>query len=106
MNLHVALIPIVLLCTIEDSLKDFQDPPNNMTKLNSKERSSLSWAINRRSFSTVEDDQSCEDAPILALPEGSEDFHRILRRFKEGFGRCVDAKRKGDFLCITPVEDS
>ncbi|GKC99824.1 hypothetical protein Tco_1170099 [Tanacetum coccineum] len=33
-------------------------------------------------------------APILALPEGSEDFHRILRRFKEWFGRCVDAKRR------------
>ncbi|GJU98640.1 putative reverse transcriptase domain-containing protein [Tanacetum coccineum] len=30
----------------------------------------------------------------LALPEGGR-FHRILRRFKEGFGRCVDAKRKG-----------
>ncbi|GJY34867.1 putative reverse transcriptase domain-containing protein [Tanacetum coccineum] len=28
-----------------------------------------------------------------------------LRCFKEGFGRCVDAKRKGDFLCITPVKD-
>ncbi|GKD78210.1 hypothetical protein Tco_1340831, partial [Tanacetum coccineum] len=33
-------------------------------------------------------------------------FHRILRCFKEGFRRCVDAKRKGDFLCITPVENS
>ncbi|GJV83519.1 hypothetical protein Tco_1523417, partial [Tanacetum coccineum] len=25
-------------------------------------------------------------------------FHRILRCFKEGFGRCVDAKREGDCL--------
>ncbi|GJU44162.1 hypothetical protein Tco_1201428 [Tanacetum coccineum] len=31
-------------------------------------------------------------------------IHRILRCFKEGFGRCVDAKRKGDFLCITPIK--
>ncbi|GJW33420.1 putative reverse transcriptase domain-containing protein [Tanacetum coccineum] len=37
---------------------------------------------------------ACVSAPILALPEGRE----------EGFGRCVDAKRKGDFLCITPKE--
>ncbi|GJR31998.1 putative reverse transcriptase domain-containing protein [Tanacetum coccineum] len=34
-------------------------------------------------------------APILALPEGSE-----------GFGCCIDAERKSDFLCITSVEDS
>ncbi|GKF60423.1 hypothetical protein Tco_0177209 [Tanacetum coccineum] len=33
-------------------------------------------------------------------------FYRILRCFKEGFGHCVDAKRKGDYLCITPTEDS
>ncbi|GKA69840.1 putative reverse transcriptase domain-containing protein [Tanacetum coccineum] len=32
-------------------------------------------------------------------------FYRILRCFKEGFGRCVNAKRKGDCLCITPTED-
>ncbi|GJW02060.1 hypothetical protein Tco_1560916 [Tanacetum coccineum] len=30
----------------------------------------------------------------------------ILRRFEEGFGRCIDAERKGDFLCIPPAEDS
>ncbi|GKA67456.1 hypothetical protein Tco_0767373, partial [Tanacetum coccineum] len=28
------------------------------------------------------------------------------RRFIEGFGCCIDAERKSDFLCITPVEDS
>ncbi|GJU97644.1 putative reverse transcriptase domain-containing protein [Tanacetum coccineum] len=33
-------------------------------------------------------------------------FHRILRCFEEGFGRCIDAERKSDFLCIPPVEDS
>ncbi|GJW23994.1 putative reverse transcriptase domain-containing protein [Tanacetum coccineum] len=30
----------------------------------------------------------------LALPEGSERFHRILRFLKKGLGRCVDAKRE------------
>ncbi|GKG05849.1 hypothetical protein Tco_0325935, partial [Tanacetum coccineum] len=45
-------------------------------------------------------------APILVLPKGSEDFIAYCYRcFEEGFGRCVDAKRKGDFLCITPVKD-
>ncbi|GKG35564.1 hypothetical protein Tco_0440718, partial [Tanacetum coccineum] len=29
----------------------------------------------------------------------------ILRRFDQGFGRCVDAKGKGYFLCITSVKD-
>ncbi|GJV83716.1 putative reverse transcriptase domain-containing protein [Tanacetum coccineum] len=34
-------------------------------------------------------------------------FSRILRRFKEGFGRCIDAEReKVDFLSIPPVKDS
>ncbi|GKA62759.1 putative reverse transcriptase domain-containing protein [Tanacetum coccineum] len=31
-------------------------------------------------------------------------FHRILRRFKEGFGRCVDAKRKVFLLKIWKLE--
>ncbi|GJS17147.1 putative reverse transcriptase domain-containing protein [Tanacetum coccineum] len=38
--------------------------------------------------------------PMTKLTQTKERrFHRILRRFKEGFGRCVDAKRKGLFLC-------
>ncbi|GJX95864.1 putative reverse transcriptase domain-containing protein [Tanacetum coccineum] len=32
-------------------------------------------------------------------------FHHILRCFKEGFGRCIDAERKSDFLCIPLVKD-
>ncbi|GJW12480.1 putative reverse transcriptase domain-containing protein [Tanacetum coccineum] len=35
------------------------------------------------------------NSPILALTEEAKHLHRILRCFKEGFGRCVDAKRKG-----------
>ncbi|GJR42312.1 reverse transcriptase domain-containing protein [Tanacetum coccineum] len=34
-------------------------------------------------------------APILALYPRKRRFYRILRCFKEGFGHCVDAKRKG-----------
>ncbi|GJW14898.1 putative reverse transcriptase domain-containing protein [Tanacetum coccineum] len=42
------------------------------------------------------EDSSKGSMPVAqsALPEGSERFHCILRCFKEGFGRCVDAKKK------------
>ncbi|GKA54047.1 hypothetical protein Tco_0752996, partial [Tanacetum coccineum] len=43
---------------------------------------------------------------LCSAPIRKRRFHRILRRFKEGFGRCVDAKRKGDFLFIMPTKDS
>ncbi|GJX65968.1 putative reverse transcriptase domain-containing protein [Tanacetum coccineum] len=33
-------------------------------------------------------------------------IHRILRRFKEGFGRCVDAKRKGNAVGSELICDS
>ncbi|GJS70667.1 reverse transcriptase domain-containing protein [Tanacetum coccineum] len=39
--------------------------------------------------------QNLCSAPILALPEGSKDFIIYCDAFEEGFGRCVDAKRKG-----------
>ncbi|GJS68535.1 putative reverse transcriptase domain-containing protein [Tanacetum coccineum] len=31
-------------------------------------------------------------------------FHQILSASKKRFGRCIDAKRKGDFLCITQLK--
>ncbi|GJR90500.1 putative reverse transcriptase domain-containing protein [Tanacetum coccineum] len=48
-------------------------------------------------------------APILALPDRKPTtFIRIstARCFNQGFGCCVDAKREGDCLCITPTENS
>ncbi|GJW08460.1 putative reverse transcriptase domain-containing protein [Tanacetum coccineum] len=38
-------------------------------------------------------------ATKACLTEGMRKIHRILRCFKEGFGRCVDAKRKGT-ICM------
>ncbi|GKG19134.1 putative reverse transcriptase domain-containing protein, partial [Tanacetum coccineum] len=33
-------------------------------------------------------------------------MHRILQCFDQSFGRCIDATREGDCLCITPTENS
>nr|GFC19292.1 putative reverse transcriptase domain-containing protein [Tanacetum cinerariifolium] len=35
---------------------------------------------------------------------GKRRFYRILRCFEQRVGSCVNAKREGDFLCITPAE--
>ncbi|GJZ31909.1 hypothetical protein Tco_0576956 [Tanacetum coccineum] len=45
------------------------------------------------------------NAPILDYMKKRR-FHCILRCSKKGLGRCVDAREKRDFLCITTVEDS
>ncbi|GJY80151.1 putative reverse transcriptase domain-containing protein [Tanacetum coccineum] len=42
-------------------------------------------------------------APILALPEGSEDFIVYYDASKKGLGAVLMQKREGIFLCITPV---
>nr|GFB64893.1 reverse transcriptase [Tanacetum cinerariifolium] len=31
---------------------------------------------------------------------------RVCKPYLDKVGRCVDAKKEGDFLCITPAEDS
>nr|GFB68364.1 putative reverse transcriptase domain-containing protein [Tanacetum cinerariifolium] len=47
-----------------------------------------------------------EDIPKTAFRTRKRRFHRILRCFEQRVGRCVDAKKEGDFICITPAEDS
>ncbi|GKG39234.1 hypothetical protein Tco_0463379, partial [Tanacetum coccineum] len=67
-----------------------------MTKLTQK-KVKFEWGNKQEAAFQLLKHKLCS-APILTLPGGSRRFHRILRRFKEGFGRCVDAKREGDFL--------
>nr|GEY50590.1 putative reverse transcriptase domain-containing protein [Tanacetum cinerariifolium] len=43
---------------------------------------------------------------LLKKEELKRRFYRILRSFEQRIGCCVDAKKEGDFLCITLVEDS
>ncbi|GJS65963.1 putative reverse transcriptase domain-containing protein [Tanacetum coccineum] len=63
-----------------------------MTKLTQK-KVKFVWGDKQEAAFQLLKQKLCS-APILALPEGSEDFNAILRRFKKGFGHCVDAKRK------------
>ncbi|GJR72663.1 hypothetical protein Tco_0085028 [Tanacetum coccineum] len=68
-------------------------------------RLSLEWGDKTRSsFSDIEE-KVVQCTNLHYLKEGR--FHRITATLsKKGFGRCVDAEGKSDFLCITTVEDS
>nr|GFB63044.1 putative reverse transcriptase domain-containing protein [Tanacetum cinerariifolium] len=44
--------------------------------------------------------------PMTKLTQKEAKIFRILRCFEQRVRRCVDAKREGDFLCITSAEDS
>nr|GEY14852.1 putative reverse transcriptase domain-containing protein [Tanacetum cinerariifolium] len=44
-------------------------------------------------------------APILALAEGAEDFVAYCDASHKGLRCCIDAKREGDLLCITTIND-
>ncbi|GJU64318.1 hypothetical protein Tco_1246153 [Tanacetum coccineum] len=86
--------PSVTSIGLSRVFKDRQD--KIMTKLTQK-GVKFDWgAIKQEAALFKFDNRSCAVAPILALPEGSEEISfSIMRCFKEGFGRCVDAKRKG-----------
>ncbi|GJT30050.1 putative reverse transcriptase domain-containing protein [Tanacetum coccineum] len=58
-----------------------------MTKLTQK-KVKFEWGDKQEAAFQLLKQKLCS-APILALPEGSEDFIACLRHFKEGFGRCV-----------------
>ncbi|GJS30050.1 putative reverse transcriptase domain-containing protein [Tanacetum coccineum] len=84
-------------------IEGFSKIAKPMTKLTQK-KVKFEWGDKQEALSTVEA-KVCAVHQSLALPEEAR-FHRILRRFEEGFGHCNDAERKSDFLCIPPVEDS
>ncbi|GJT47595.1 putative reverse transcriptase domain-containing protein [Tanacetum coccineum] len=72
--------------------------------------SSLHWGDKQAAaFQLLKAACACECActkPRSEVAEGSEDFIPILLCFKEGFGRCVDANRKGDFLSSRQLKKS
>ncbi|GJZ70719.1 putative reverse transcriptase domain-containing protein [Tanacetum coccineum] len=43
--------------------------------------------------------------PCALLKEAKISYAYCEQLKRKGFGRCIDAERKSDFLCITPVED-
>ncbi|GJZ96356.1 putative reverse transcriptase domain-containing protein, partial [Tanacetum coccineum] len=85
-------------------IEGFSKIAKPMTKLTQK-KVKFEWGDKQEAAFQLLKQKLCS-APILALPEGSEDFIAYCDALKKGFGRCVDAKRKSDFLCITSVEDS
>ncbi|GKF52961.1 putative reverse transcriptase domain-containing protein [Tanacetum coccineum] len=74
-------------------IEGFSKIAKPMTKLTQK-KIQFVWGDKQEAAFQLLKQKLCS-APILALPE-----------FEEGFGRCIDAERKSDFLCIPPVEDS
>ncbi|GJW67684.1 putative reverse transcriptase domain-containing protein [Tanacetum coccineum] len=63
-----------------------------MTKLTQK-KVKFEWGDKQEAAFQLLKQKLCS-APILALPEGSEDFIVYCESSQEGFGRCVDAKGK------------
>ncbi|GJU95674.1 hypothetical protein Tco_1320430 [Tanacetum coccineum] len=87
-------------------IKWFSKIAKPMTKLTQK-KVKFEWDDKQEAAFQLLKQKLCS-APILALPEGMEDFIAYLRCFiRRFFGVCVfNAKRKGECLCITPTEDS
>ncbi|GJR57087.1 hypothetical protein Tco_1499249 [Tanacetum coccineum] len=87
-------------------IEGFSKIAKPMTKLTQK-KVKFEWGDKQEAAFQSVVAKSCAVAPILALPEGSEDFmHTAPSLSKKGVVRCVDARGKSDFLCITTVEDS
>nr|GEU92205.1 B3 DNA-binding domain protein [Tanacetum cinerariifolium] len=77
-------------------IKGFLKIAKSMIKLTQKDVK-FDWGDKQEAaFQQIK--QNLCSAPILALPEGSEDF------VDSRFGCCVDAKRESDCLCITPTK--
>nr|GFA40889.1 putative reverse transcriptase domain-containing protein [Tanacetum cinerariifolium] len=77
-------------------IKGFSKIAKPMTKLTQK-KVKFEWGDKQEAAFQLLKQKLCS-APILALPEGSEDCICILRCFEQRVGRCVDAKREGTRL--------
>ncbi|GJY22073.1 putative reverse transcriptase domain-containing protein [Tanacetum coccineum] len=73
-------------------IEGFSKIAKPMTKLTQK-KVKFEWGDKQEAAFQLLKQKLCS-APIMALLEGSEDFIAYWRCFKEGFGRCVNAKRK------------
>nr|GFB94359.1 putative reverse transcriptase domain-containing protein [Tanacetum cinerariifolium] len=96
-------IPKDLRGITEDLLKDSK-VTKPMTKLTQR-KVKFEWGDKQEAAFQLLKQKLCS-APILALPEGSDDFIVYCDASNKGLGAVIDAKREGDFVCITPAEDS
>ncbi|GKA10128.1 putative reverse transcriptase domain-containing protein [Tanacetum coccineum] len=84
-------------------IEGFSKIAKPMTKLTQK-KVKFVWGDKQEAAFQLLKQKLCS-APILALPEGSEDFIAYCDALKKGLGAVFKAKRKGDCLCITPTDD-
>ncbi|GJU78089.1 putative reverse transcriptase domain-containing protein [Tanacetum coccineum] len=87
-------------------IEGFSKIAKPMTKLTQK-KIKFEWGDKQEAAFQLLKQKLCS-APILALPEGSEDFIAYCDASKKGlvWAHVLMPKRKSDFLCITTVEDS
>ncbi|GJZ86660.1 putative reverse transcriptase domain-containing protein [Tanacetum coccineum] len=89
-------------------IEGFSKIAKPMTKLTQK-KIKFEWGDKQEAAFQLLKQKLCS-APILALPEGSEDFIAYCDASKKGlgavFGTRVMRREKVGFLCITTVEDS
>ncbi|GJV49248.1 hypothetical protein Tco_1439460 [Tanacetum coccineum] len=77
---------------------------NEQKTSSSPEEVKFEWGHNKKHFfNCLKPKLTAVHQSLPHLKEG-EDFIRNCESFEEGFGRCIDAERKSDFLCITPVK--
>ncbi|GKE92220.1 reverse transcriptase domain-containing protein, partial [Tanacetum coccineum] len=81
-------------------IKRFSKIAMPMTKLTQK-KVTFEWGDKQEATFQTLKKKLCS-APILALPQGAEDFIVYCDAIRCG----IDAKREGNCLCITTVEDS
>ncbi|GJZ77136.1 putative reverse transcriptase domain-containing protein [Tanacetum coccineum] len=100
---HLKLI-LELLKKEELFIKGFSKIAKPMNTLTQK-KVKFVWGDKQEAAFQLLKQKLCS-APILALPEGSEDFIAYCDASKKGLGAVLMQREKGDFLCITPVENS
>ncbi|GKB17028.1 putative reverse transcriptase domain-containing protein [Tanacetum coccineum] len=83
-------------------IKEFSKIAKPMTMLTQK-KVKFDWSDKAETTFQLIKQKLCS-APILALPEGSCNTPKIQDNAAEWFGRCANAKRKGDCLRITTTE--
>ncbi|GKG43822.1 putative reverse transcriptase domain-containing protein, partial [Tanacetum coccineum] len=86
-------------------IEGFSKIAKPMTKVTQK-KVKFEWGDKQEAAFQLLKQKLCS-APILALPEGNEDFIAYCDASKKGLGAVLmQREKKSDFLCITPIEDS
>ncbi|GJS93900.1 putative reverse transcriptase domain-containing protein [Tanacetum coccineum] len=85
-------------------IEGFSKIAKSMTKLTQKKVKFYRGDKEEIAFQLIK--QKLCNAPILALPEGSEDFIIYYKASIKGLGAVLMQREKGDCLCITTIKNS